>query len=66
MFSKIVSALDPAVSQAIATIAGAVSMLIISLTSYYFPRGHDRFDKEDDKHRHRHDHGDDSDDEEYE
>lgn len=39
----LIGALDPAIAQAIATIAGALSMLIISAASYYFPRGKDRF-----------------------
>lgn len=53
--------LDPALSQAIATLAGALAMLIISMASYYFPKDRNRFDDDDDdegtddhhtKHRH--------------
>ena len=40
----LIGTLDPAIAQAIATIAGALSMLIISAASFYFPRGKDRFD----------------------
>lgn len=51
--------LDPAVAQAIGVLSAAIAMLIISFTSYYFPRGHDRFDKEhhndDDESRHHDD-----------
>lgn len=43
-----VAALDPALSQAIATLTGALAMLIISAASYYFPRGKDRFSKRND------------------
>lgn len=46
MASHLIGALDPAIAQAIATIAGALSMLIISAASYYFPRGKDRFNHE--------------------
>lgn len=38
--------LDPAVAQAIGVLSAAIAMLIISFTSYYFPRGHDRFDED--------------------
>lgn len=54
-----IAVLDPAISQAIASIAGALAMLIISIASYYFPRGTDRFDHEKD----RRDDDDDMDDE---
>ena len=37
--------MDPAVAQAISAITGALVMLIIAATSYYFPRGVDRFDR---------------------
>lgn len=43
-----IAVLDPAIAQAIATIAGAVAMAIISMASYYFPKGKDRFDHDDD------------------
>ena len=41
--------LDPALSQAIATLAGALAMLIISMASYYFPKDRSRFDDDDDE-----------------
>ena len=44
--SNSIAVLDPAIAQAIATISGALAMLIISIASYYFPRGTDRFDHE--------------------
>ena len=46
---RLIALLDPAISQAIATISGAIAMLIISYASYKFPRGKDRFDEDDDE-----------------
>jgi hypothetical protein len=43
-----IAVLDPAIAQAIATIAGAIAMLIISMASYYFPKDRDRFDEDND------------------
>lgn len=39
--------MDPALAQAIGTIAGAIAMAIVAIVSYYFPRGRDRFDDEE-------------------
>lgn len=36
--------MDPALASAISAIAGAVTMLIVAATAYYFPRGRTRFD----------------------
>lgn len=41
--------IDPALGQALSILAGAIAMAIVSIVSYYFPKGHDRFD-----HHHRH------------
>lgn len=38
--------MDPAIAQAISALTGALVMLIIAATSYYFPRGRDRFDNQ--------------------
>ena len=35
----------PAVVQAVSLISGAIAMAIVSIVSYYFPKGHDRFDE---------------------
>lgn len=40
--------IDPALGQALSILAGAIAMAIVSIVSYYFPKGHDRFD-----HHHR-------------
>lgn len=37
--------IDPALGQALSILAGAVAMAIVSIVSYYFPKGHDRFDE---------------------
>lgn len=42
-----IAAMDPAVAQAIGSLSGALSVLIIAIASYYFPKDHDKFD--DDK-----------------
>ncbi len=49
MMTFILAALDPAIGQAIATISGALAMLIISYASYRFPKGKDRFDEHDEE-----------------
>jgi len=56
--------LDPAISQAIATIAGALAMLIISMASYYFPKGRSRHDDEMEEYeaRAKHNHDEEEDD----
>lgn len=41
--------IDPALGQALSILAGAIAMAIVSIVSYYFPKGHDRFDH----HHHR-------------
>ena len=41
--------LDPLVAQALSLLLGAITMAITSIVAYYFPRGHDRFDHEDDR-----------------
>lgn len=40
------AAIDPVLGQALSILAGAVAMAIVSIVSYYFPKGHDRFDHE--------------------
>ena len=47
--------IDPSLGQALSILAGAIAMAIVSIVSYYFPKGHDRFDH----HRHVQDDDDD-------
>lgn len=51
--------IDPVLGQALSILAGAIAMAIVSIVSYYFPKGHDRFDHKD---KHRHDDDDEEDD----
>lgn len=44
-----VAAMDPLVAQGFALVLGAVAMAITSIVAYYFPRGHDRFDHDDER-----------------
>lgn len=37
--------LDPAISTAIGSITAAISMAIITIVSYYFPKDHSKFDE---------------------
>lgn len=37
--------LDPAISTAIGSITAAISMAIITIVSYYFPKDHTKFDE---------------------
>ena len=53
------AAIDPVLGQALSILAGAVAMAIVSIVSYYFPKGHDRFDAVERRH------DDDDDDESY-
>lgn len=46
--------MDPAVAQAIILLSSAISMGITAIIAYYFPRGHDRFDR-DTHHEYRRD-----------
>ncbi|HNI71174.1 MAG TPA: hypothetical protein PLO27_07620 [Marmoricola sp.] len=58
-----VAALDPAISQAIATISGALAMLIISMASYYFPKGRSKHEDDMEEHDHKkHNHDQEEDD----
>ena len=43
------TALDPVVAQGLSILLGAIAMAITSIVAYYFPRGHDRFDHEDER-----------------
>ncbi|HPQ84266.1 MAG TPA: hypothetical protein PLQ14_07365 [Actinomycetota bacterium] len=45
--------MDPAVAQAIILLSSAVSMAITAVVAYYFPRGSDRFHRNDPYHEYR-------------
>jgi hypothetical protein len=45
-----VAVIDPVLGQALSILAGAVAMAIVSIVSYYFPKGHDRFDERERRH----------------
>lgn len=44
-FFNINAMLDPAWSTAIGSLAAAISMAIITIVSYYFPKDHTKFDE---------------------
>lgn len=47
--------IDPVLGQALSILAGAVAMAIVSIVSYYFPKGHDRFDRVEKRRYHEED-----------
>lgn len=44
---SLVAELDPAWNTALGSISAAVSMAIITIVSYYFPKDHNKFDEYD-------------------
>lgn len=45
--SPMIADLDPAINTAIGSITAAISMAIITIVSYYFPKDHNKFDEYD-------------------
>ena len=46
-WADLTAALDPAWNTALGSLSAAVSMAIITIVSYYFPKDHNKFDEYD-------------------
>lgn len=40
--------MDPALAQALASLIGVITVAVLAIVQYYFPRGYNRFDQDGD------------------
>ena len=45
VWDKLIAELDPSLSTAIGTLTAAISMAIVTIVSYYFPKDRSKFDE---------------------